>query len=115
MPSGGVVPAFYEVEDGGAGLLAGVVGVAVEQFSFQGGEERFCYRIFVGLSSASHGGDDPDFLAAVPERPGRILLRFKGSSQHTVGGRCDRRGHLTRQIFGADRPPRRVGLLPPVT
>ena len=40
MPSGGVVPAFYEVEDGGACLCAGVVGVAVEEFGLQGGEER---------------------------------------------------------------------------
>ena len=40
MPSGGVVPAFYEVEDGGACFCSGVVGVAVEEFGFQGGEER---------------------------------------------------------------------------
>ena len=45
MPSGGVVEAFYEVEDGGAGLVAGVVGVAVEEFGLQRGEERFCYCI----------------------------------------------------------------------
>ena len=68
MPSGGVVEAFYEVEDGGACLCAGVVGVAAEEFCFEGGEERLGDGIVIRVSSASHGGYDPGFLAAVPER-----------------------------------------------
>ena len=59
MPSGGVVPAFYEVEDGGACFCSGVVGVAVEEFGFQGGEERLGDGIVIRVSSAAHGGDDP--------------------------------------------------------
>ena len=84
MPSGGVVEAFYEVEDGGAGLVAGVVGVAVEEFGFQGGEERFCYCIVIGVFSAAHGGEDAGLLASVPKGGGAILGGFKWSSQHFV-------------------------------
>ena len=72
VPSGGVVEAFYELEDGGACLCAGVVGVSVEEFCFQGGEERLDHGIVVRVSSAAHGGDVPGLVASVPERGGAI-------------------------------------------
>ena len=84
MPSGGVVEAFYEIKDGGACFCSGVVGVSVEQFCFQGGEERFCYSIVIGVSSAAPGRKDPGFLAAVSEGGGAILGGFKWWSQHLV-------------------------------
>lgn len=76
MPSVGVAPAFYEVEDGGAGMLAGVVCVSVEEFGFQGGEERLGDCVVVGVSFSAHGGNHPGLLAAVPERRGRILAAW---------------------------------------
>jgi len=82
VPSGGVVEAFDEVEDCGAGILAGLVGVAVEEFCFQGGEERFGYGVVVCVSLPAHGRDDPGLPAAVPERDGGVLGRFNRSLQH---------------------------------
>jgi len=84
VPSGGVEEALYEVEDCGAGVLAGVVGVAVEKFGFEGGEERLGHGVVVCVSLPAHGGDDPGLLAAVPERGGAVLTRFKGSSRSSA-------------------------------
>ena len=39
----GVVEAFDVVEDGGSGLVPGGEAVPVQEFGFEGGEERFGY------------------------------------------------------------------------
>ena len=47
MAAAPVVEAFDEVEEGGAGLVVGGEAGAVEEFAFEGGEERLGDRVSV--------------------------------------------------------------------
>ena len=52
----GIVPAFDELKDSQACFGLGLEGMAVEQLTFERGEEALAERIVIAISDGAHGG-----------------------------------------------------------
>jgi len=68
VESSPVVEAFDEVEEGGAGLVVGGETRPVEEFAFEGGEERLRDRTII----ANTGGPDGASHLALAAEPGEF-------------------------------------------
>ncbi len=84
MAAMGVVPAFDELEDCHAGLGLGFEAAAVEQFTFERGEETLAHRVIEAIADRAHRGSHAGLAAALAEGERSVLGRFKRSSQHKV-------------------------------
>ena len=68
-----IVPTFDELEHRQAGFRRGLKGAAVQQFTFQGGEETLTQGVVKAVADGAPGRPDPDLPAAVAERQGSVL------------------------------------------
>ncbi len=84
MTAMGVVPAFDEFEDGHARFYLGFEAAAVEQFTFERGEETLAHRVIEAIADRAHRGPHAGLAAALAEGERSVLGRFKRSSQHKV-------------------------------
>jgi hypothetical protein len=85
----GVVPAFDELEDCHAGLDLGFEAAAVEQFTFERGEETLAHRVIEAIADRTHRGPHAGLVAALAEGDRSVLGGFKRSSQHLERRNCD--------------------------
>ena len=81
MPPTRIVKAFDELEDRVARLGLRFEPAASQQLAFQRGKETLGHRIVVGIAYTAHRRPHTRFAAAVAELDGRVLGRFKWSSQ----------------------------------
>src|SRR5216683_3299760 len=89
MAAMGVVPAFDELEDRHAGLALGFEAAAVEQFTFERGEETLAHRVIEAIADRAHRGSHAGLAAALAEGERSVLGEFKRSSQHLDRENCD--------------------------
>src|SRR3990167_6672403 len=78
MTSGGVVPAFDELEDRHARLCLRLETPACQQLAFQRREEALAHRVVVGIAHRSHRGADLGFLAPQPKGDRGVLRTMVG-------------------------------------
>ncbi len=57
---------------------------AVEQFTFERGEETLAHRVIEAIADRAHRGPHAGLAAALAEGERSVLGRFKRSSQHKV-------------------------------
>ena len=84
MTAMGVVPTLDEFEDGHARFYLGFEAVAVEQFTFERGEETLAHRVIEAIADGAHRGPYTGLAATLAEGERSVLGRFKRSSQHKV-------------------------------
>ncbi len=84
MTAMGVIPALDEFEDGHARFYLGFEAAAVEQFTFERGEETLAHRVIEAIADRAHRGPHAGLAAALAEGERSVLGRFKRSSQHKV-------------------------------
>jgi len=109
VPSARVVPAFDPVKDRRPGFGLGVEPSAVEQLTFEGGEEALGHRIVVAVAHRPHRGADADLLAAAPEADRGILAALVGVMDHRgrpalPNGHVERVEHELGLQMGGHRP-----------
>ena len=97
-----VVPAFDPGEQLLVGLVACFEGGLVEEFAFEGGEERFGHGVVVAVSNGSHRWDDTVTVTVHSERYGGVLGSLVGVVYYPSGGSLvDRHVEGCRDEFGA--------------
>src|SRR5216684_3786959 len=79
-----IVPTLDEFEDGHARFCLGFEAAAVEQFTFERGEETLAHRVIEAIADRAHRGSHAGLAAALAEGERSVLGRFKRSSQHKV-------------------------------
>ena len=80
-----IVPAFDELKNSQACLRWGVEGVAVEQLTFQSGEEALAEGIVVAISDGAHRRPDPGGPTTLTEGQGCVLAALVGMMDDTPG------------------------------
>src|ERR1700738_4433505 len=94
----GGVPAFDKLEDCHAGLDLGFEAAAVEQFTFERGEETLAHRVIEAIADRAHRGPHAGLAAALAEGERSVLATLVRMMNH--GG-------------GPALPQRQVERLPP--
>ena len=69
----GIVPSLDIPEDFHPGFLMRAEASAVNELTFERGEERFAHRIVITVSDRPHRRANPHFFAATAEGQGSIL------------------------------------------
>src|SRR5260370_40409192 len=89
MPAVGAVAAFYELDARHAGLALGFEAAAVEQFTFERGEETLAHCVIEAIADGAHRGPHARLAATLAEGERSVLGEFKRSSQHLDRENCD--------------------------
>ena len=79
-----IVPTLDEFEDCHARFYLGFEAAAVEQFTFERGEETLAHGVIETIADRAHRGLHAGLAAALAEGERGVLGRFKRSSQHKV-------------------------------
>ena len=79
-----IVPTLDELEDRHARFYLDFEAAAVEQFTFERGEETLAHRVIEATADGAHRGPHAGLAAALAEGERSVLGRFKRSSQHKV-------------------------------
>src|SRR5216683_6932836 len=85
MAAMGIVPAFDELEDGHAGLGLGFEAAAVEQFTFEGGEETLAHRVIEAIADRAHRGSHAGLAAALAAGERSVLAALVRMMNHGGG------------------------------
>src|SRR5712692_8736609 len=105
----GVVPAFDELEDCHAGLDLGFEAAAVEQFTFERGEEALAHRVIEAIADGAHRGSHAGLTAALAEGDRSVLATLVRMMNHGGGptlpeGQVERLQHQFRAQMGFHSP-----------
>ena len=85
MAAMGVAPAFDELEDCHAGLALGFEAAAVEQFTFERGEETLAHRVIEAIADRAHRGPHAGLAAALAEGERSVLATLVRMMNHGGG------------------------------
>src|SRR5713101_8277747 len=85
MTAMGIVPAFAELEDCHAGLALGFKATAVEQFTFERGEETLAHRVIETIADRAHRGSHAGLAAALAEGERSVLATLVRMMNHDGG------------------------------
>jgi hypothetical protein len=80
-----IVPAFDELKNGWARLSRGGAAGAVQQFTFEGGEEAFTHGIIKAIVDRAHGRADASFAVAATKGNGHVLTAIPSHSASLRG------------------------------
>jgi len=80
-----IVPAFDELKNNWARLSWCTEACAVEQFTFEGGEEAFTHGIVKTITDRAHGRADAGFAAAATKGQGSVLASMIGMVDDILG------------------------------
>src|SRR3954447_20260927 len=81
-----IVEDFDVIEDGGAGLSAGIEVGAVHQFHFEGAPEAFHGGIIVAVAFAAHGSNEFSLGQSLAVMAGRVLHATVGVEEELGWG-----------------------------
>src|SRR5712692_2203245 len=84
-----IVPTLDEFEDGHARFYLGFEAAAVEQFTFERGEETLAHRVIETIADRAHRGPHAGLAATLAEGDRSVLGEFKRSSQDLDRENCD--------------------------
>ena len=80
-----IVPTFDESKDGMACLGWVMEGIAIQQFTFQGGEETLTKCIVVAVANRAHRRTNPGISATLTECNGGVLTPLVRVMDHVLG------------------------------
>jgi len=80
-----IVPTFDESKDSLACLGWVMEGVAIEQFTFQGGEEALTECIVIAIAHRAHRRTDPGISTALTKGDGGVLTTPVRVMDHVLG------------------------------
>jgi hypothetical protein len=83
----GIVPAFDKLEDCHTCLDLGFEAAAVEQFTFERGEETLAHGVIEAIAHRAHRGPHAGVAAALAEGDRSVLATLWSTS---LGRRCQR-------------------------
>src|SRR6185312_14359943 len=85
MTTAEVVERLDPLEDDSAGVIAIFEVMAVDEFHFQGGEERLRPSIIIAIAATTHGGSDPVSFELGAEAFVRVLDAAIGVEEQARG------------------------------
>src|SRR5690349_230930 len=85
MTAMGVVPPLDEFEDGHARFYLGFEALAVEQFTFERGEETLAHRVIEAIADGAHRGPYTGLAATLAKGERSVLATLVRMMNH--GGR----------------------------
>src|SRR5229473_849233 len=109
MTAMGVVPAFDELEDGHARFYLGFEAAAVEQFTFERGEETLAHRVIEAIADRAHRGPHAGLAATLAEGERSVLATLVRMMDHGGGPalpqrQVERLQHQFGAQMGCHRP-----------
>src|SRR5438477_11247574 len=105
----GIVPAFDKVEDCHARFDLSFEAAAVEQFTFERGEETLAHRVIEAIADRAHRGSHAGLAAALAEGDRSVLADLVRMMNHGGGptlpeGQVKRLQHQFRAQMKLHRP-----------
>src|SRR5712671_2913909 len=77
-----IVPTLDEFEDGHARFYLGFEAAAVEQFTFESGEETLAHRVIEAIADRAHRGPHTGLAAALAEGDRSVLATLVRMMNH---------------------------------